>query len=241
MRPLGWLLLGLLVACCSLVTDAFAAFSTRRGRLGAQPALRVRRAAAVLSAVRPGEDGGKFDDSMSSRLDMEVLRRRMQRNGAGFDSAEAADTTVYSEDLFEVEEEREIDSSWVLVFQPGSEDEGVYTVQDDDEQTFVLAFEAHEDATRFAQQLEAEDFDKPNLVEWDMDILTEFCEEGQFLIGLVPQGVMLMPPRQNFYRDDVLSDGESSGLSKTDVWADERRRLEGLLGVEGQHPNGPLD
>lgn len=209
-----------------------------------------RGSTLALSAARSDEDGYSGADETSSDLDMEVLRRRMRRNRASTLSADDDEHVVGSiyspEDLASWEAEAEdlhadLESGWVLLFNAGTIDEGVYTVQDDDTTTFVLAFEDIEDATRFAQQLEAEEFDLPTVSNWDMDVLTEFCEADDFRIGWVPQGVrarldahlcpsppraralrgggaharvasrtpafrpqvMLLPPRHNYYRDDL--------------------------------------
>lgn len=93
------------------------------------------------------------------------------------------------EDVAEGSHLDKLENGWVLLFAPGSEEEGVYTVQDDEDITFVVAFEAKEDAMRFAQQLEAEDFELPSVCQWSMDMLTDFCEMGDYTIGLVPEGV----------------------------------------------------
>jgi hypothetical protein len=162
-----------------------------------------RSSTVVLSAARSDEDSYGGADETSSDLDMEVLRRRMRRNRASTLSADddgqvvgsAGGPEIYSpEDLASWEAETEdlhanLEYGWVLLFNAGTVEEGVYTVQDDDTTTFVLAFEDHEDATRFARQLEAEEFDLPTVSNWEMDILTEFCEADDFRIGWVPQGV----------------------------------------------------
>lgn len=166
------------------------------------------RSRVALSAKRsggePGCEGGGGDDHTSADLDMEVLRRRMQRYGGGLGSSDApyapADLTACAADVAEGTHLDELEDGWVLLFAPGSDDEGVYTVQDDDELTYVLAFEAKEDAVRFAQQLEAEDWSSganalPSVCVWSVDVLTEFCETGDFKIGFVPEGVRAAPPR----------------------------------------------
>jgi len=210
-----------------------------RGASRATPALR-------MSLASPEDDGFGGDEHLSADLDMEVLRRRIERSGAGTgcaraddmsfaiagDELSAWDTDALHETLGECDLD-DLDYGWVLLFHPGSEEEGVYTVQDDDSTTFVLAFQDRDDATRFAHQLEAENFDLPAVAEWDMDILTEFCEEGEYKIGLVPTGVMLMPPRHNYYRDDLL---RLDGAEECDL----QRIVEGSVCAEGEPSFSPL-
>jgi len=153
----------------------------------------VPRAAVVLSAPRPSGEGcpggGAGEDHTSADLDMEVLRRRIRRSGGTLDSVAPYADLAACADIAEGSHLDDLAFGWVLLFAPRTDEEGVYTVQDDDETTFVLAFESHDDATRFAQQLEAEDFDLPSVAQWSMDSLTDFCEEGDFKVGLVPDGV----------------------------------------------------
>lgn len=53
-----------------------------------------------------------------------------------------------------------LDSAYVLIFNAGQQDEGVYTLQGRAAQAnaYVLAFELNDDAGRFAQLLQAEGF-----------------------------------------------------------------------------------
>ena len=51
------------------------------------------------------------------------------------------------------------DQAWVLIFNAGQQNEGVYTLQG--RTAYVLAFERTDDAERFAQLLQADGFDEP--------------------------------------------------------------------------------
>ena len=99
---------------------------------------------------------------------------------------------------------------WVLIFNPGRNDEGVYTLQAKTgaASSYVLAFEQTDEvrsntamvsatrgrlerlstyatlatvqANRFAELLQAEGFDLPKPMEWHRDQVTTFCYTGQF-------------------------------------------------------------
>merc|ERR1719263_2767822 len=67
--------------------------------------------------------------------------------------------------------------SWVLIFNAGQEDEGLYTLQGQQRGTYVLAFENQDEAARFATLLQADGFDEPAPTAWQKDQLSEFCAE----------------------------------------------------------------
>ncbi|KAJ1632638.1 hypothetical protein T492DRAFT_1143305 [Pavlovales sp. CCMP2436] len=234
-------------------TDAFAV-----GASSARPAVRLRSAvlssassARLFPAEDGGDDGGGFGDRTSADLDAEVLRRRMQR---GDNKAEAC---VYPEDFILWEHPlnsawlhpsgAELGSAFVFLYNPGCENEGVYTIQSNDEATYVLCFQDYDDAIRFSQLLEAEDFVKPSICAWSKHILTEFCEEGDFKIGIVPSGVMIMPPRHNYFglppdaserNDPFESDAWAGELAGARVNPELLLRLEALFSAECQRPDG---
>ena len=61
-----------------------------------------------------------------------------------------------------------MDGCWVLIFNQGKHDEGVYTLQGKATKAnaYVLAFERTDDADRFAQLLQAEGFDLATPLRW---------------------------------------------------------------------------
>ena len=97
--------------------------------------------------------------------------------------------------------------AWVLIFNEGSANEGVYTLQGRSTRatSYVLAFEEHEEASRFGLLLQAQGFD------------------------LVPHDTVLLPPSNNFYDNDAFSRLERSDAEQP--LAAERAQLERLLGL----------
>jgi hypothetical protein len=99
-----------------------------------------------------------------------------------------------------------IDRAWVLIFNAGKQDEGVYTLQGraTPASAYVLAFERTDDADRFAYLLQAEGFDLATPMCWDTDQLATFCSAGSFEVSLVPQDTLITPPRKNEYDVDAF-------------------------------------
>ena len=86
--------------------------------------------------------------------------------------------------------------AWVLVFRPGREDEGVYTLQGAPREpnsptSFVLAFEHTDDAMQFADRLHQQGFDVATPLPWSADDLVYFCEGAGYEVSLVPAGAQI--------------------------------------------------
>ncbi|KAL3933313.1 MAG: hypothetical protein SGPRY_000338, partial [Prymnesium sp.] len=132
---------------------------------------------------------------------------------------------------------------WVLIFNLGRNDEGVYTLQGrtSTASSYVLAFEqtdevphrpsesceewdSHEprqlQAQRFAALLQAEGFDLPEPVEWQSDQIRTFCDAGQFELGIVPTGALLTPPAHNEYDEEAY--GRLHGVHEAATTAEQR-------------------
>lgn len=77
------------------------------------------------------------------------------------------------------------EDAWVLIFNPGKTNEGVYTLQGRALPS-VLAFESMSDADRFSRALAAEQFHQPTPMKWRNDQLSQFCSAGQFELSVVP-------------------------------------------------------
>ena len=109
---------------------------------------------------------------------------------------------------------RNVDSAWVLIFNVGQADEGVYTLQGRATRAaaYVLAFEQTDDAQRFAQLLEGEGFDLATPLCWDTEQLCAFCDAGEFEVSLVPQ-VRAPREREMHTAPHTLDAGTLSRLS----------------------------
>jgi len=88
-----------------------------------------------------------------------------------------------------------LEAAHVLIFNPGQQNEGVYTMQGtEDGKTYVLGFELSDDADRFAQLLHADGLDLAVPSRWGFEQFHAFCTESQFEVSLVPEGSFIAPP-----------------------------------------------
>ncbi|MCS7030231.1 MAG: DUF3110 domain-containing protein [Gloeomargarita sp. SKYG116] len=111
---------------------------------------------------------------------------------------------------------------YVLIYNPGTDNEGIHSLKLQGEDT-ILMFEDRDDALRFADYLEAQDFPVPTVEAIDPEEIRQFCEEHGFHYQLVPAGTLLLPPEQNVERTDWQPTPADDGLDEI------RRRLERLL------------
>ncbi|QKD80909.1 DUF3110 domain-containing protein [Thermoleptolyngbya sichuanensis A183] len=132
---------------------------------------------------------------------------------------------------------------YVLLFNAGTENEGIHTLKiQEGDRNVVLMFESEDDATRYGLMLEAQDFLSPAVECFESEEIEEFCEGAHYECVLVPEGTLALPPETNVEEldwnpeDDGRSphpkspDSETSLSTLSDAELERiRRQLEGLL------------
>jgi len=130
---------------------------------------------------------------------------------------------------------------FILLFNARTDSEGVHTLkvsQPNDSsglsKDVVLAFEAADDATRYALLLEAQDFPTPTVEEIDRIEIEEFCQSAGLELQFVPGGSLEIPPETNVAETDWQPNVEADDGTSTQVPPNSdldriRRQLEGLL------------
>jgi len=95
--------------------------------------------------------------------------------------------------------------AWVLLFNPSTPDEGVYTLQGQaprPRRTYLVSFAIQDDAQRFGAQLEAEGLELAAAALWSAEAIREFCKASEFDLALVPANALLLPPVENVFDKD---------------------------------------
>ena len=130
---------------------------------------------------------------------------------------------------------------FILLFNAQTDNEGIHTLKVSDPsnadglpQDVVLAFEAEDDATRFALLLEAQDFPNATVEKIDLDEVEEFCQSANLDFQLVPEGTLAVPPETSVDKTDWQPDGkvddhDSTQVPTTPELDQIRRQLENLL------------
>lgn len=130
---------------------------------------------------------------------------------------------------------------FILLFNARTDNEGIHTlkVSDPDNDSglsrdVVLAFEAEDDATRFALLLEAQDFPDASVEKIDLEEIEGFCQSADLDFQLVPEGTLAVPPEisveQTDWQPDAKVDDQDSAQVPTTSELDQiRQQLEKLL------------
>lgn len=84
-------------------------------------------------------------------------------------------------------------SVYVILFNARSDNEGMHSLRVGDRHQ-VLMFEVEDDAIRFSNFLEAQDFPPATVEAFDPEEIEEFCESAGYEALRVPDGALLMPP-----------------------------------------------
>ena len=135
---------------------------------------------------------------------------------------------------------------FVLLFNAGTENEGIHTIRENGRNK-ILMFESEDDATRFALQLEAQDFPTPSVEEIDADEIKDFCQGAGYEYELIPANdeSLVLPPELNVEETDWQIENQEKQINTeqssnnteypeeqkmSDAELDSiRRKLEGLL------------
>ncbi|WP_310414869.1 DUF3110 domain-containing protein [Chamaesiphon sp. OTE_8_metabat_110] len=122
-------------------------------------------------------------------------------------------------------------SVFVLLFNARTDNEGIYSTQVGD-RNVILMFEQEDDAVRYADQLEAEDFPKPTVEGIDPEEIKEFCEDSDYDFIIVTPEMLVTPPALNMDETDWQPETSKRTQSDDDERIDleaMRKRLEKLL------------
>ena len=80
----------------------------------------------------------------------------------------------------------------------GKEKEGAYSVTDEDGDQILYLFEEEDDATRFAMQLEEDDYPEMNVMEVEDAVMIITCEmHGYNYTVITPDDIVIPPPLTN--------------------------------------------
>eukprot|EP00293_Proteomonas_sulcata_P012983 CAMPEP_0184289636 /NCGR_PEP_ID=MMETSP1049-20130417/2046_1 /TAXON_ID=77928 /ORGANISM="Proteomonas sulcata, Strain CCMP704" /LENGTH=191 /DNA_ID=CAMNT_0026596513 /DNA_START=318 /DNA_END=893 /DNA_ORIENTATION=- len=129
---------------------------------------------------------------------------------------------------------RVLNKVYVLLFSPRTDDEGIYTLQQTDEEGAqhhrVVLFESKEDAERFGGLLEAQDFPKPHVESLEPDIVDEFVTDSGYETAYIPAGAFFLPPESKL-----------NGYNAQSNWRVEGQHPGDLVGIERERENDGYD
>lgn len=79
----------------------------------------------------------------------------------------------------------------------GSEQEGAYSVVDDDGNQILYMFEEEDDAVRFAMMLENLDYPTMHVIDVEDEVILKTCEMNGYQYAIITPNDIVIPPEQN--------------------------------------------
>jgi len=79
----------------------------------------------------------------------------------------------------------------------GREDDGAYSVIDDEGNRTLYIFEEEDDAVRFAMMLEEEEYPEMHVMEVDKEIVVSICEVHDHNYAIITKDDLVIPPEVN--------------------------------------------
>ena len=76
----------------------------------------------------------------------------------------------------------------------GKENEGAYSVQNDDGEHILYLFEQEDDATRYALQLEDQEYPEMHVIEVEPDMMVGVCEDHGYEYTVITPNDIVIPP-----------------------------------------------
>ncbi len=126
----------------------------------------------------------------------------------------------------------------ILLFNAGTENEGIHTIQIGDRNT-ILMFKEEDDATRYAGLLEAQDFPEAKVEPIDSEEVEQFCRQADYDWKMIEPGQLEIPPEKNVEelnweteepeQNQPINAPEEESTMASDELNRIRNQLEGLL------------
>ena len=76
----------------------------------------------------------------------------------------------------------------------GKENEGAYSVKNEEGEHVLYLFEQEDDATRYAMQLEDNDYPEMHVIEVDTEMMIGVCEENGYCYSVITTNEIIIPP-----------------------------------------------
>ena len=83
----------------------------------------------------------------------------------------------------------------------GKEDEGAYSVRNEEGDHVLYLFEEEDDATRYAMLLEDQDYPEMHVIEVDPEMMIGVCESHGYDYTVITKNDIVIPPKT---QDDFI-------------------------------------
>ena len=76
----------------------------------------------------------------------------------------------------------------------GQEEDGAYSVQNEEGNHVLYLFEEEDDATRYAMQLEDQDYPELHVIEVEPEMMMGVCEDHGYEYTVITRNDIVIPP-----------------------------------------------
>ncbi len=76
----------------------------------------------------------------------------------------------------------------------GQEEDGAYSVQNEEGNHVLYLFEEEDDATRYAMQLEDQDYPEMHVIEVEPEMMMGVCEDHGYEYTVITRNDIVIPP-----------------------------------------------
>ena len=79
----------------------------------------------------------------------------------------------------------------------GKENEGAYSVQNDEGNHVLYLFQEEDDATRYANMLEDDEYPEMHVIEVEPDMMIGVCEQHGYEYTVITPNDIVIPPKNS--------------------------------------------
>jgi hypothetical protein len=100
--------------------------------------------------------------------------------------------------IFEIDEDLKPTKAHIILFNPGTDREGVHTIEfpKGSGNNLILAFESRTECEKFSALLKDQNFFDPSPQEMDLESLEEYCDQIGVKVQVIPKGMHIAPPEE---------------------------------------------
>jgi len=88
----------------------------------------------------------------------------------------------------------------------GFEDEGAFSVENEDGERVLMLFEEEDDADRYAELIDSEeDWPEMSVIEIDDKIAIRACEMHDYMYNIIRPDDIVVPPKNDLFQKDKMA------------------------------------
>ena len=87
----------------------------------------------------------------------------------------------------------------------GFEEDGAFSIENDDGDRVLLMFEEEDDADRYVGLMEVDDFPEMNIIEVDDAVAIKACQVHNYVYNVITPEDIIVPPKNDPFRKNTLA------------------------------------